>query len=204
MKFVRSAATTLVLLSLYSVFAHAQSGFGTRPTLGIFGGVTLPSGDFGDEVGIGAHAGGLVSIRAYKQLDIRVDGAWNKFKSKDIVFSDATLETYATLIYGTLNGVLNLGPDSSSYPGDHSVSPYLLFGGGAYNLDYAEECTGNCGQFVQSEGKTFWGLSLGAGSNATFGPLHPFAEARWHRIQRGDKYGGTRSLFTFSAGLRFR
>lgn len=204
MKLVRSIRVIFALLSICSVSAQAQSGFGTRPTLGIFGGLTLPSGDLGDELGIGAHAGALVSIRAYKQLDIRVDGAWNKFKSKDIEFSDATLETYGKLIYGTVNGVLNLGPDSSSYPGDNSVSPYLLFGSGAYNLDYDEECSGNCGQFVQSEGKTFWGFSLGAGSNATFGPLHPFAEARWHRIQRGDSYGGARSLFTFSAGLRFR
>jgi hypothetical protein len=202
MKLVRQLAVIVTVLSLFSVSAKAQSGFGTRPTVGIFGGLTLPYGDFSDEVGVGGHVGGLVSIRAYKQLDVRLDGAWNKFAQKKIEFSDATLETYAKIIYGSLDGVVNLGADSSAYPGDRSVTPFLSLGGGVYHLDYDEDCTGNCG--AQSEANTYFGTNLGVGTNATFGPLHPMAEIRWHRMWRDTDHGGNRSMFTFSVGLRFR
>jgi hypothetical protein len=202
MKLVRFIAVTLVLVSLYSISAQAQSGFGTRPTVGVFAGVTLPYGDFSDQVGIGGHAGGLVSIRAYKQLDVRRDGAWNKFAEKKLEGADFTIDTYAQVIYGSLDGVVNLGADSSAYPGDRSVSPFLSFGGGAYRLDYDEECSGACAD--QSEPTTYFGTNLGIGSNATFGPLHPMIEGRWHRIWRDTGHGGARSFFTISAGLRFR
>lgn len=202
MKLVRSLAVVLVLLSPCSLSAQGQSGFGTRPTVGIFGGITLPHGDFSDQVGVGAHLGGLVSIRAYKQLDMRLDGAWNKFAEKKIDFGDATVETYAKIIYGSIGGVLNMGPDSSAYPGDRAVTPFISFGGGGYRLDFDEECTGNCGE--QSTAKTYFGSNLGIGSYATYGAIHPMIEARWHRIWRDIDHGGGRSFFTISAGLRFR
>jgi hypothetical protein len=191
-------------LALLPIAAKAQSGFGTRPTVGIFGGVTIPSGPFSNQVKFGAHAGGLASLRLYQQLDARIDGAWNKFGEKKIDATTFQLETYATVIYGTLNAVLNVGPDSAAYPGDNSVSPYILAGAGAYRLDYDEECSGACGDFVQSGPKTYFGMNLGVGTNATFGPLKPFIEGRYHRISRSAANGGTRSMYTISVGLKLR
>jgi hypothetical protein len=204
MNLARSIALTVTVLSLFSVSTSAQSGFGGRPTVGIFGGASLPSGDLGDEAGIGGHAGALASIRLYRMLDLRVDGAWMKFAEKEVDRSPTFYHTYASVVFGTVDAVLNLGPDSSAYPGDRSVSPYLLAGGGAYKLDYDEECSGNCTGFVQLEPRTKFGLNVGIGSNATFGWLHPFVEGRYHRMSSMTDTGDSRSMFTVSAGLRFR
>jgi hypothetical protein len=204
MKLVRTPLVILAGLSLYSISAQAQSGFLTRPAIGIFGGLTIPRGDFKLETDVGGHAGALASIRLYQQFDARIDGAWNKFPGKTIESQNATVKTDVTLIDVTLNGVLNLGPDSSSYPGDNSVSPYLMVGGGAYNLEYDATCTGQCELFTPPEKKTNAGFTIGFGTNATFGVFHPMIEGRYHRIFRSDDVGGSRTMFTFSAGIRFR
>lgn len=206
----RSKIFTLAFIgsALLPLTAKAQSGFGQRATVGIFGGLTIPKGDFSTETKTGAHAGALAKMRLYQMLDLRVDGAWNKFGEKKIPQAEgvnATVESYAKVIFGTANLVLNMGPDSSSYPGDNSVSPYLLAGAGGYNLDYGAECSGQCTGFAPPETKTHFGLNAGFGANATFGILKPFIEARYHRISNVDtNNGGSRSMYTVSLGLKLR
>jgi opacity protein-like surface antigen len=194
-------------LALLPIAAKAQSGFGQRATVGIFGGVTIPRSDFSIETKLGAHAGALAKMRLYRLFDLRVDGAWNKFGEKNIPQAEgvnATVESYAKVIFGTANVVLNLGPDSSSYPGDNSVSPYIMAGAGGYNVDYGAECSGQCTGFSPPETKTHLGLNAGFGANATFGILKPFIEARYHRISKVADDGTSRSMYTISVGLKLR
>jgi hypothetical protein len=204
MKVVRTLMLTSLVLSLYSTSAQAQSGFLTRPAIGVFGGVSIPRGDFNFESDLGGHVGALASIRVYKQLDARVDGAWHKFPKTKLEGQLATIETDVSLIDATFTGVLNLGPDSSSYPGDRSVSPYVFAGGGAYNLEYDATCSGSCQAFIPPEKKTHAGFNIGFGTNATFGGFHPMVEGRYHRIFRSEDVGGARTFWTVSAGIRFR
>lgn len=195
--------------------AEAQSGFTERPTLGVFGGFTLPKGDFKDEVGSGWHAGALAKIRAYKALDIRLDGTYVKFGTKEFPGVNetgspiATLKTDGKITFGTLDAVVNMGPDSAMYPGDNSVSPYLVGGLGAYNVDFAATCTPLAGFPTVCDGfseptKTNFGFNIGAGGSVPLVGIRAFVEARYHRISRSADVGGARSMFLFSAGLRFR
>ena len=126
----------VALVALVSLPAAAQRPGPGRLTAGILGGVTFPTGDFKDEVSTGWHAGGLVKMRAYGVLDIRLDGAYAKFGKKDIQGTAATVSTDANMSYGTLNALINLGPDSAAYPEDKTNSPYLLAGIGRYRLDF--------------------------------------------------------------------
>jgi hypothetical protein len=202
MNHVRQLVIAATISAVFAVTAEAQ-GPG-RPTAGIFGGVTLVSGEFGDEVGNGWLAGGLVKMRAYGAFDVRLDGTYVKFGSKDIVGTVATVSTDASVVFGTLNALVNLGPDSAAYPGDNSVSPYLMAGLGLYELDYKAECAGTCAGFDDPEKKTHFGANVGFGATVPLLGIRTFAEARYHHISRGAIDGGSRRIILLSAGVKIR
>jgi hypothetical protein len=202
MNHVRPLVLAVAIAAASAATAEAQ-GPG-RPTAGIFAGVTAASGDFKDEVGNGWLAGGLIKMRAYRSLDVRLDGTYVKFGSKEIAGSEAAVSTDASMIFGTLNVLLNLGPDSASYPGDNSVSPYLMFGGGAYEIDYKAECAGACTGFIDPEKKTHFGVNATFGATVPLFGIRTFAEARYHRVSREAIDGGSRSMILFSAGVKIR
>ncbi len=185
--------------------AGAQSsGFGTRPTAGIFAGVTSPKGDFKDEAGLGWNAGALAKIRLYRALDVRVDGTFAQFGKKNIVGTDASVATDAKIIFGTLSALVNMGPDSAAYPGDNSITPYVIGGVGLYNFDYNAVCTGSCGTFEEPGAKNFFGLNIGGGASVPLAGIRTFVELRVHRMSRDAADGGTRTMLIGSAGVKFR
>lgn len=208
---VRRLSTLLVAVIAITSAAEAQGRPGPgRPTAGILGGLTLPFGDFKDEVGKGWHAGGLVKMRAYGALDVRVDGAYTKFGKKDIQGSTLTLTTDGSLRYFTANALVNLAPDSAAYPGDKTNSPYLFAGYGRYRLAYDETCapatSGGtaCNAYNPTERRTYGGVNIGGGVSLPFLGLRSFVELRYHRISRPLSDGSTRSMVTASAGLKIR
>jgi len=191
-------------LTGFAATTEAQQGPG-RLTAGVFGGITLPSGDFGDEVGNGWHAGALAKMRLYGVLDLRADGTFNKLGKKDIIGTIATVTTDAQLIHGNLDLLINLGPDSAAYPGDNSVSPYIMAGAGSYNLDYKADCTGTgCSDFDDPGSRNHFGVNIGGGATFPLGPLRTFVEGRYHRISRSFSEGSSRSMILISAGVKFR
>lgn len=197
-------ATVLIALSAGNALAQPQPGLG-RPTAGIFGGYSAATGDFGDEVGNGWHAGALFKMRIYGALDGRIDGTYVKFSKKDLDFTEAILTTDASTAFGTLDLHVNLGPDSAAYPGDNSLSPHLVAGVGAYRLKYKVTCAGECTDFEGPPDKTHFGMNIGAGTTAPIVGIRTFFEARYHRILR-DQFtdGGSRSMFLVSIGVKFR
>jgi opacity protein-like surface antigen len=199
---VRQLAIAVTIPALLAVTADAQ-GPG-RPTAGIFGGVTVVNGDFKEEVGNGWLLGGLVKMRAYGPFDVRLDGTYVKLGSKEIVDPLGTVSTDASIVFGTLNALVNLGPDSASYPGDNSVSPYLLAGAGLYELDYKADCTGACTGFTAPEKKSHFGMNAGFGATAPLFGIRTFAEARYHHISRSLSDGSSRKMILVSAGVKFR
>jgi len=183
--------------------AAAQgSGFGTRPTAGIFGGVTLPRGDFTEESGLGWHAGALLKMRVYQFLDLRLDGTYSKLGKKTLRGDTITIKTDASVQFATLDAVLNLGPDSAAYPGDNTISPYVLGGFGKYHLDYSASCVG-CTSFDDAT-ESNWGINIGAGANVPVVGIRTFVEGRYHRMSRSVEFGGARTMFTASFGVKFR
>ena len=204
MNHARLSLLAIAMIALAST-APAQTPGPGRPTVGIFGGGSLPSGDFNDEAGNGWHAGALVKMRAYGALDLRLDGAYSKFGKKDLVGSIATVTTDTRLTQGTLDALVNLGPDSAAYPGDNSVSPYLMVGLGIYNLDYDAACSGTgCTNFEDPGKKTHTGFNIGGGASIPLLGARTFIEGRYHRIMRKTSEGQSRALVMVSAGLKFR
>lgn len=202
MKQIRKLVVAAVVVTSFAATVQAQ-GLG-RPTAGIFGGVSSVSDDFKDQVNNGWLAGGLVKMRAYGPLDVRADGTYLKLGSKDIVGPLLTVSTDASIVLGTFNVILNFGADSAEYPGDNSVSPYMLVGAGAYSLDYKGECTGECAQFIDPEKKTHFGLNAGFGATIPLLGIRTFAEARFHRLSREPIDGGSLSMILLSAGVKIR
>ncbi|MEO5590528.1 MAG: outer membrane beta-barrel protein [Gemmatimonadaceae bacterium] len=197
-------AVGCLLLAGTAVPAFAQSaGIGTRPTLGVYGGLTFPRGDLTDEVGAGWNAGAMFKIRAYKALDLRLDGTYIKFGRKDIEGTTVPIQTDGEIRAGTVSGLLNLGPDSAAYPGDNSVSPYLIGGIGKYRLNYDATCNG-CSPSPDPGIKTHWGVNLGFGATAPIVGVRTFFEARYNRLSRSLGEGGARSFFLLSAGIKIR
>lgn len=194
------AASSLVLFAGTPALAQL-SGIGTRPTLGVYGGLTFPRGDFADEVGAGWNAGAMFKIRAYRALDLRLDGTYIKLGRKDI--EGTTVRTDGDIRAGTVNALLNLGPDSAAYPGDNSVSPYLIGGIGKYRLNYDATCNG-CSPSPDPGIKTHWGINLGFGATAPIVGLRTFFEGRYNRMSRSLGEGGARSFFLLSAGIKIR
>lgn len=194
----------LIAMSLSPARSAAQGGFGSRATAGIFAGVTFPRGDLSDEVKTGWHAGALAKMRAYGALDARIDGTYTKFGKKALVGGGASVSTDASIAFGTLNALVNLGADSAAYPGDNTVSPYLVAGVGGYRLDFKATCVGACTTFVAPDAKTYFGLNIGGGASVPLAGIRTFLEARYHRISRSDANGGTRTMVLVSAGVKFR
>lgn len=205
---VRLSLLSFALVASAATSVEAQSGFG-RPTAGIFGGLTTPRGTLADEVGNGWNAGIFLKMRAYRGLDIRVDGTYAKFGAKtfDIPFTTgdtAVLSTDAKVPYGTLSAHFNLGPDSAEYPGDNTISPHLLLGVGVYQLDYKVTCSGACEAITTIPTENHFGVNIGGGVTIPVGGLRTFVEARYHRISQKPEYGDARQVLTISAGLKIR
>ena len=195
----------VLAMAIPAAFAATAQGQGPgRPTVGIFGGVTSVNGDFKDEVGNGWLAGGLIKMRAYGSLDLRADGTYVKLGSRDLAGTAATVSTDASIVFGTLNALLNLSPDSADYPGDNHVTPYVLAGLGWYELDYKADCTGACEDFIDPGKNTHFGMNAGFGATVPVLGIRTFAEARYHRISRKTIDGGARSMILFSVGVKVR
>ncbi len=186
--------------------ASAQIGFGTRPTAGVFGGVTFPRGDLSDVVGTGWHAGALAKMRVFRAFDLRLDGTYAKFGKKDEINggNSAFFDTDAKITFGTVSAVLNLGADSAAYPGDNTVSPYLVGGLGGYRLDFNSNCSGTCAGIQALDVTTDLGLNIGFGATVPLAGIRTFAEGRFHRILRSDDDGGAATMFLLSVGVKFR
>ena len=193
-----------VAASVVSVAPEIQAQGPGRPTAGIFAGVATANGDFGDEVKTGWFAGGLIKMRAYGPIDVRVDGNYVKFGRNEVVAELSSISTDASMVFGTINALLNFGPDSAAYPGDNTVSPYMLVGAGWYELDYKAECEGNCEGFLDPKKDTHFGFNAAFGATVPVFGIRTFAEARYHRISREPDVGGSRSMMLVSVGVKIR
>ena len=207
MKHARLSLLAALLIGAVTTNAHAQ--LFARPTAGVFGGVTTPRGDFGDEVNNGWHAGVLFKARLYRAIDLRLDGTYAKLGEKTVVIplnaeDTVVFHTDGTLPFGTLNAHVNLGPDSSEYPGDNTVTPHIVGGIGIYQLDYQLTCTGPCEGFETVPKQKHFGMNVGGGATIPILGVRTFVEARYHRIARKPEDGDSRTLITLSAGLRIR
>lgn len=208
---MKRACLSLVVLALaVTTGSDAQAQLFGRPTAGVFGGITTPHGDFGEEVNNGWNAGILVKARLYGALDLRLDGTYAKLGKATFVYplitpgDTVTIRTDAKAPYATLDAHVSLGPDSAEYPGDNTVTPHVLAGIGLYHLDYVTSCSGPCDGVTTLPAQNHFGINFGGGATIPIAGLRTFVEARYHRISRKPEDGDQRSLVTVSAGFKIR
>ena len=202
---------SLLLMSFPAFLAMSESveaQFQIRkPQLGIFGGATVPRGDFAQETDYGWNAGALFKVRVTRSIDARIDGTYARFGSQFIEFSNAEVDSESEVSFGTILGELNLGTDSAAYPGDNSVSPWINAGLGYYRFKFEGTCTGACEGFVDENEENSIGWTAGFGANVPFRGIPLFAEARYHRFGTLFPIGQvdrTATFFTVSAGFKIR
>ena len=174
---VRTWCSTLLLAgslalgvsSVEAQYADTESG-GVRFLLG--GGTTLALGDFGDAFNNGPHGiAGLAFQPAGFPVGIRIDGMYHRVSGDEdaLGFDDVNEQ----IISGTANAVLSLSTSA-----DTPIRPYILAGGGLYNLKPV-------GDDVPDgvDGETDFGINAGAGFDYRASDnLGIFLEGRFHLI----------------------
>jgi hypothetical protein len=169
-----------ILLSVVVLAATARAQ--APVSIGVAGGVSLPSGDFGDAANTGWHALGTIGVSTLMQpLGLRLDVAYNRFADKAPALAGQDREHFA-VTSGTLNVTYRLPMTNSPF------SPYLIAGLGAYH--------GSCSGSLGCEGSTHFGWNGGLGINVAALGLRPFLEARYHSSKDLD-------FIPLTVGLRF-
>ncbi|MDO8501885.1 MAG: hypothetical protein Q7S20_08570 [Gemmatimonadaceae bacterium] len=201
-----SALITVAALAAFvpASGVSAQENLASRFTAGAFGGISLPTGDLKNEANVGWHAGAMVKADVYGALDLRLDGAYSKFGKKDVDLGTAKVTTKTGIVLGTLNAVLNLGTDSAAYPGDNTVSPYIIGGYGVYRFSFDDVCSGSCTGFNLVGDHTYRGFNIGGGATVPISGIRTFVEARYHRVSISSNEGGNRTMLLASFGVKFR
>jgi hypothetical protein len=149
------------------------------------GGVTTPLGNFDDAAKLGWHATGAVSyVPPNLPVGFQIDGTFSRL-------SDETdFDIKSQLIYGTGNVLYRFQTSEQT-----RFRPYLIGGGGVYNLDVK-------GDDVPSgvESVTKFGLNAGAGFDFKAGAAGVFVEGRFHNV---FTEGDNTNFIPFTVGVRF-
>lgn len=171
-------------LALSASAAHAQAtGAPTRPvSVGITGGLSIPTGDFGDVYSSGYNAGALLEFaRPVSPLAFRIEGEYQRFAVKD----EASIGDPPDL--RVISGVANL-----LYKfGGETARPYLLGGVGLFNV-------GATVDGGDSENK--FGFNVGAGLELPLSGITAFGDIRYQSIQTE---GDALNLIPIRVGIRF-
>jgi opacity protein-like surface antigen len=186
-------ALSAALALATAVSAGAVGAQGTRPfSLGVSGGLSVPTGDTGDGLNAGFNVAGHLGLQSSAlPIGLRFDLAYNRW---DLESVDASFRSLA----GIANVMLNFPRPSGS-----TVRPYVSGGLGLYNTKVSRDFTG--GTFT-SDGETDVGLNVGAGLDFALSGLSTFVEARFHTVFVGDVGNVERSNLNFVPvvfGIRF-
>jgi len=110
----------IACLSLMAIPAVAAKG---EFTFGPFGGMSIPTGDFGKVAKAGFMGGVFGDYQVHEMFAVGIDAAYNQVKAKD-----SADDTKTTLIQ--VGGHVKFIPQMK----DTKVLPYLQVGGGLYNF----------------------------------------------------------------------
>jgi opacity protein-like surface antigen len=142
-------------------------------TLGVSGGLSIPSGDAGDVLKTGFNAGAhLAFTPAMLPFGVRVEGQFHRFDLKDQGFDQGG---NLRILSGTVNGVFGVPAASSAF------RPYLIGGVGVSNGKYGFDEPSDLADQLQ-ESRTKFGVNGGVGIEFGLSGLATFVEARYHYI----------------------
>lgn len=187
MKRITALFSALVVVALLGVTpsASAQKSY----ALGISGGAAIPTGKFSDSQSTG-YAGTLFLALGVPDLPlgVRFDAIYNNFSGRTVTPAGGGSTTNPHVrVMGVVGNLIY------SFPGT-SAKPYLITGGGIYNIK--ADVPG-----VRS--KNDFGYSIGFGSTFGVRYLAAFIEARYHGISREAADGGNIQFVPITLGIVF-
>lgn len=190
MKKILGAVAGLALATaVVAAPAQAQDMSSTRAfTIGVAGGVTIPTGDAGDFWDTGFNVMGTLGFRpATLPVGLRFDIMYHSLGGKTTEFGNIEIEGEdASIIAGAANAVLNFTTEGG-------IRPYVIGGLGVYNIDAGDESS------------TKFGLNAGGGLDFQLSGFNTFLEARFHRVFTDEDEDGVDglTLIPIVFGIRF-
>jgi opacity protein-like surface antigen len=178
----RSVFGVAMGLAMMATAANAQSMVpAAKPvSFGIAGGLSMPTGDFGDGFKSGYNISGLLQFQQPTwPVAIRVEGQYQDFSAKDGV--DASVNSI-----GGLANVLYYFPNQST------VKPYVTGGLGFFHVK------SELGDVSGSDNK--FGYDLGAGLEFRLSGMSTFVEANWQSVQTE---GSAMRMIPIRVGIKF-
>jgi hypothetical protein len=142
-------------------------------------GLSVPVGDFADETGGAAKAGGgTVLLGAEwmptgRDFGIRLDGDFSQFCTTFCDETGGDLDVKYQVLNANLSGLLELPMGTTG-----RIRPYLLAGAGIYN----HKLHGDDVASSDTDSQTDFGVSGGLGLNVAVGRVGLFAESRFHNV----------------------
>lgn len=189
----RSVFGVAMGLALVATAANAQSIVpAVKPvSFGISGGLSMPTGDFGDGFKSGYNISGLLQFQQPTwPVAIRVEGQYQDFSGKD------GLDGASAKTIGGLANVLYYFPTKST------VRPYLTGGLGFFHIkgDAGDACSAELGADACSSSENKFGYDLGAGLEFQLSGMSTFIEANWQSVQTE---GSATRMIPIRVGIKF-
>ena len=178
----RSVFGVAMGLALVATAANAQSMVpAAKPvSFGIAGGMSMPTGDFGNAFKSGYNVSGILQFQQPSwPVALRIEAQYQDFSAKGGVDASAkTIGGLANVIY--------------AFPTKSTVRPYVTGGLGYFHLK-AEE-----GDLSASDNK--FGFDMGAGLDFQLSGMNTFIEANWQSIRAE---GAAANQIPIRVGIRF-
>jgi hypothetical protein len=174
---MKSLTKTAIVLAVAAAFMATDASAQVRGVLGI--GLSVPVGDFADETGGAAEAGGATALAGIEWLPqgrnfgLRVDGAYNRFCTSACDQAGGDLDVRYRFLNANLNGLVEF-----PFGTEANLRPYVLAGVGFYNyrLEGDDVATG------ADESESDFGVNGGLGLTYALGRVGVFAEGRFHNV----------------------
>jgi hypothetical protein len=173
---MKRLATAALILAAAGALLASDAAAQARGVLGI--GLGVPVGDFADETGAGAQAGGgtalagLEWLPAGQRFGIRVDGAYNRFCTTACDQVGGDLDVRYRFLNANLNGLVEF-----PFGANTDIRPYAIAGVGLYNYKLeGNDVVGDPGDV------TDFGVNGGLGLMYSFGRIGAYVEGRFHNV----------------------
>lgn len=174
-------------IALFISLVFAESAFGQRGyAIALGGGAAFPVGKLNDVQTMGYN--GIVALAIGSTelpLGLRIDGIYNSLLSRTAPVGGPSSSDLR--IVGALGNLIFTLPGTSA-------KPYLLVGGGMYNIK---------SDAPDAKSANHFGFNAGFGATFGFGPFATFVESRYHTISRKDDKGGVAQFIPITVGLMF-
>jgi hypothetical protein len=170
-----------------AVMLSAQAAQAQGISLGLGGGVVVPTGDLADGTSTGFSGTAQLRVKPpVSPLGLQVDAFYTRFGLDGVDGNSRVLGATANALF--------------AFPGASPARPYLVGGLGLYNLKTSIDGLGS------SDSQTKFGLNAGAGFDFGLGKVNLFAEGRFHMIMKALNNGTDEKsayMIPLTVGVRF-